>query len=166
MKKLWLISMTGILLLLFSGCGTKEITPKAIAERNDKCIQCNMAVVDDQFATQLTLENRKTLTFDDIGCMVEWVKENSTEKIAAQFVRDYETKEWIKLDAAAYVYEKSIKTPMAYNVISFSDKQKAKEFATELNGTFMTSSDLPDHQWEMNNGMMKKIKEEMGAGLK
>ncbi|WP_234978431.1 nitrous oxide reductase accessory protein NosL [Bacillus tuaregi] len=164
MKKLLLICLSGVLLFIISGCGSKEIEPRAIDEKNDKCIQCHMSVVDDQFATQLTLENGKTHTFDDIGCMALWVKENKDQKVAAQFVRDYETKEWILLEDAYYVYDESIKTPMAYNVISFANEQKATDFASEINAQVMTSAELDNHQWDMNNDMMMKIKEEMGAG--
>ena len=53
------------------------------------------------------------------------------EKIDAQFVRDYNTQEWVLVEEATYVYNQSVKTPMAYNVISFKDKADAEKFATE-----------------------------------
>jgi len=165
-KKFLFFSIAGLLLLFITGCGLKEIKPRAIDEKNDKCVQCHMSVVDDQFATQLTLENGKTYTFDDIGCMVKWTRENKAENVAAQFVRDYESKEWILLENATYVYDQEIKTPMAYNVISFSDEQKAKDFAARMDADVIASSKLYDHQWEVNNSMMMKIKEEMGSGAR
>jgi hypothetical protein len=45
-----------------------------------------------------------------------------------QFVRDYNTKEWVKLSDASYVYDKTIRTPMALNVISFKEKKDAEAF--------------------------------------
>ena len=92
-------------LLIVSGCGNKEVKPAAIDEKNNICIQCNMSVLDDQFATQLATENGKIYTFDDIGCMFQWKAENKNEKIAGEFVRDYESKEWIKVEEATYVDE-------------------------------------------------------------
>lgn len=163
MKKLFFILILGLFVL--TACGPKETVPVAINAKNDKCAQCNMAVVDDQFATQVVLKNGKTYTFDDIGCMFKWVKDNPEEEIAAQFVRDYETQKWIKAENATYVYERSIKTPMAYNVITFSKEEKAKKFAADLNATVMKSTEMKDHSWEMNKEMMMKMKAEKGGSM-
>ena len=93
------------------------------------------------------------MVFDDVGCMYEWLDSNENEEIAAEFVRDYNDKEWILVDDATYVYNQSVKTPMAYNVISFKDKASAEEFATENEGsTLMTANELADHGWEQNHG--------------
>lgn len=159
-KYLFIISM--LLILYLSACGMKDLVPVAIDEKNDKCVQCNMAVLDDQFATEVVLENGKTYTFDDIGCMFKWVDENPDQKIAARFVRDYESEKWIKVEEATYVYDESIKTPMAYNVISFSNEKKAKEFAADLNATVLTSKEIEDHSWGMNKEMMMNMKSEQG----
>lgn len=163
MKKLLFISTLLASLFFLSACGNKEVEPRAIDAQNDKCAQCNMAVADDEFATQLVLENGKVYTFDDIGCMFQWVADNEKEEIAAQFVRDYQTKEWLKVEDATYVYEQSIKTPMAYNVISFSDDQVAEKFASELDAIVMNGTEIKDHNWKMNKEMMMKMKEEKGA---
>lgn len=163
MKKFFItFSILCIGIFFLSACGAKEVLPVAIDEKNDTCAQCHMAVLDDQFATQVVLENGKTHTFDDIGCMFKWVEENPDEKIAAQFVRDYETEKWIKVEDATYVYEKSIKTPMAYNVVTFSEEQKAKEFAADLGANVMTSKEIEDHSWGMNKEMMMKMKADKG----
>lgn len=108
------------------GCGKKGAEPVAVDEKNDKCDVCNMAVMDNQFATEVILENGKALKFDDIGCMYKWMDEHKNEKTQEKFVRDYHTKDWISLDKATYVYDKTIKTPMAYNVISFKEKKMLK----------------------------------------
>ena len=84
--------------------GDKKVTPVAINEKTDICTICNMQVVDNQFATQIILENGKSLVFDDIGCMHKWVDENANQKIDAQFVRDYKTQEWVSQPEATYVY--------------------------------------------------------------
>ena len=65
--------LVGVISIL-AACGTKEVKPVAINEKTDICATCNMQVVDDQFATQVILENGKSLVFDDIGCMYKWVR--------------------------------------------------------------------------------------------
>ena len=160
-KKLFsLMGLTGFILIL-AACGNDEVQPVAINEATDTCEICNMAVVDNQHATQIVLENGKSYVFDDIGCMYEWLDSNENEKIAAQFVRDYNDKEWILVDDATYVYNQSVKTPMAYNVVSFKDKASAEEFSAANEGsTLMTANDLAEHGWEQNHDMMQKHKME------
>ncbi|WP_057761984.1 nitrous oxide reductase accessory protein NosL [Cytobacillus praedii] len=156
MKKRYfsLLIISGIILFL-AACGKEEVQPVAINEETDKCEVCNMAVVDNQFATQVVLENGKSMVFDDIGCMYEWFDSNKNEKIAGEFVRDYHNKAWISVNDATYIYNQSVKTPMAYNVISFKDKATAEDFLKENeDSTLMTADDLAEHEWKQNKDMM------------
>lgn len=163
MKKKWcsFVVLIGIITII-AACGKEEVRPVAINAATDTCEICNMAVVDDQHATQIVLENGKSIVFDDIGCMYEWLGANEAEKIAAKFVRDYNDKEWILVDDVTYVYNQSVKTPMAYNVISFKDKASAEAFATENEGsTLMTVNELAEHTWKRNHEMMQMKKNAM-----
>ncbi|MBO9129378.1 nitrous oxide reductase accessory protein NosL [Bacillus sp. 165] len=157
-----LITLFTILVVAMAGCGKKEVKPVAIDEKNHTCAICNMAVMDSQFATEAILENGKVLTFDDIGCMYKWLSENEDNELQAKFVRDYNTKEWIAVDKATYVYDNDIQTPMAYNVISFKDKKDAESFISKHEGEVLMSEELENHQWEMNKEMMMKMKEQHG----
>ncbi|WP_342432985.1 nitrous oxide reductase accessory protein NosL [Neobacillus sp. FSL H8-0543] len=161
-----LFTMSLILLIIISGCGKKEeYTPVAINEDTDKCEVCNMAIKDDQFATQIILENGKAIVFDDLGCMYKWMKENEEKKIAKSYVKDYQSKEWLEADMAFFVYDKPTKTPMAYNVIAFSTEEDAQKFITENDGKLLTSDELDNHSWERNEEMMKEMKEMMKSGM-
>jgi copper chaperone NosL len=159
-SKLFFITIISFIILI-AGCGKKEYKPVAIKEKSDKCEICHMAVKDDQFATELILDNGKAMVFDDIGCMVKWMKENQEKKIANSYVKDYHSKEWIEADQATYVYDKPIRTPMAYNVISFSDKKMAQSFIEKNGGQLLTYDHLEKHSWEKNEDMVKEMKEKM-----
>ncbi|MBM4763810.1 nitrous oxide reductase accessory protein NosL [Bacillus sp. B15-48] len=148
-------------ILLLTACGNNEVQPVNINEATDTCELCNMAVANDQYATQIALENGRSIVFDDVGCMFEWSSSNANEEIAAEFVRDYNDNEWILVDDATYVYNREVKTPMAYNIVSFKDQASAEEFAATHEGSvLMTASDLADHSWEQNHEMMQKHKME------
>ncbi|MBA9026562.1 nitrous oxide reductase accessory protein NosL [Peribacillus huizhouensis] len=150
-KLLSFIVLAGLIMIL-AACGNDKAQPVSINEATDTCETCNMAVIDNQHATQIILENGKSMVFDDVGCMYEWVTKHENEKIDAQFVRDYHDEEWILVDDATYVYNQSVKTPMAYNVISFKDKATAEEFAAENEGsTIMTANDLAEHDWKQKD---------------
>ena len=81
--------------VILTACGQKYAAVP-INEDVDICAICNMQVKDDAFATQLTTKDGKNLKFDDLGCMNEWKKENGTDNIGMDYVRDYNDKEWIE----------------------------------------------------------------------
>src|SRR5699024_3071923 len=105
---------------------TEELayTPEEI-EDTDVCEICAMAVPQDQHATQIILENERSLKFDDLGCLVEWKEENGEENIGAEFVRDFHNEDWIQIKNSTFVYDSEIMTPMAYGIISFEDEADA-----------------------------------------
>lgn len=156
MKKIWLLLSVFVIVAMISGCGQPKYQAVPINEATDKCATCNMQVKDDAFAVQLTTKDGKTYKYDDLGCMNEWKEKNGTENIGARFVRDYNNKEWIKYEDAAYVYDPSFKSPMAYGIYSFKDKQEAQSFIDgQKKGKLMTAADLNTHTWERNKSMMK-----------
>ncbi|MFC0296789.1 nitrous oxide reductase accessory protein NosL [Geobacillus jurassicus] len=157
-KGIWLAIFIFIIGVI-TGCNQKA-EPVAIDEKNDKCDFCHMAVGNNQFATELVLKNGKVLKFDDIGCMYQWMKEHKNETVEAMFVRDYETNDWLEADQATYVYDQTIRTPMAYNVISFKDEDKAKKFVEQHGGAVLTYNELGRHTWERNKEMMMEMKKE------
>ncbi|MFH5185404.1 nitrous oxide reductase accessory protein NosL [Paenibacillus sp. TAB 01] len=154
-KSIWLfISIVGIFIVL-SGCGKDKYTAIPINEATDKCAICNMQVKDDAFAVQLTTKEGKNFKFDDLGCMNEWISKNGIETVGAEFVRDYNTKEWISYNTASFVYDATFKTPMAYGIYSFKDKPSAQKFIDEQKkGKLMGPEDLKNHTWERAKGTM------------
>ena len=124
--------------------------PDAIDPDTDVCEVCAMAVADDQYATQIVLENDRSLKFDDLGCLYGWIEENGKDDIGAAFVRDFHSEEWILLEDATYVFDEEIETPMAYGIISFENAEDAESYMEEHGlGELLTAEDLDDHKWEM-----------------
>ncbi|MEK5162800.1 nitrous oxide reductase accessory protein NosL [Paenibacillus sp. FSL R5-0527] len=149
------LSLILIAMLALAGCGKKAYTAQPVNEDVDVCVICNMQVKDDAYATQIVTKEGKSLKFDDIGCMNEWKKQNGTDDIGMDFVRDYNDKAWIEFAKATYVYDPSIRTPMAYGIISFKDKASAEEFIKEQGvGQLLSAADLNNHTWEQSKGMM------------
>ncbi len=143
-----------LLAFLLVGCGGEQkYEPVAVNEAVDKCDICNMQVNDDGFATQLITEEGKVYKFDDLGCMNEWKEKYGTDEIMNEFVRDQETREWVRADKAYYAYDPSFKSPMSYGLISFKDKLSAEQFISEKGvGVLMSWSDLSTHTWDRNKG--------------
>ncbi|AYB39846.1 nitrous oxide reductase accessory protein NosL [Brevibacillus laterosporus] len=160
MKKTHMIwASIALVSALITGCGGQSAQPVAINESVDKCDICNMQIADDHNATEIILKDGKALKFDDIGDLFAWIKKNGTEKIDVKFVRDYHSKEWMNLNDATFAYDKEFKTPMAYGVYSFKDKQSAEAFVKEQGkGQILTAEQLNSHNWEMNMDQMKDMK--------
>src|SRR5690625_581130 len=126
--------------------------PKEIDPETDVCEVCGMAIADDEHATQIILENDRSLKYDDIGDMFVWIEENGEDDIGAKFVRDFHTLEWIQLEDAAFVYDEGINTPMGFGVISFKDSEEAEAYIEENGfGERLSAADLDDHEWEMDH---------------
>jgi len=154
MKKLVGVVMLTVMLLV-AGCGKDDYPPVPINEEIDRCETCNMAIKDDAYATQIITKEGRSLKFDDLGCLVEWRVEHGTDTIAATYVRDHSSLEWIKYDKAYYVYDASIQTPMAYGVISFESEKAANDYISEHGvGALMDAEALAAHSWEVNQEMM------------
>lgn len=143
------------MLLVLSACGGEKYEPQAINENTDVCVICKMAVKDDQYATQIITKDGQSLKFDDIGCLNTWKQENGTDTIGAEFVRDFNSKQWLRYEKAYYAYDPSYKTPMAYGIVSFEQEADATAYIEEQGkGKLMTAEDLANHSWEVNRDMM------------
>lgn len=150
------ITLIAAFTLILSACGGgTKYEPEAINEETDVCEVCGMMVPNNQHATQIVLTDGKSLKFDDLGCLHEWKEDNDNDKIGAEFVRDYNTEEWIELKDATFVYHEEFMTPMAYGVYSFKDKADAEALIEEEGkGELLDAEALSNHKWEMNKEMM------------
>ena len=96
-----------------------------------------------------------------VVCINGWrlIREKTKEK----FVRDYDSKDWVSLEDATYVYDKTITTPMAYNVISFKTKKMQRALYLTIRKV-LSYKELAEHKWEMNKEMMGNTKKEITVG--
>lgn len=159
MKRLIMALLSVFFVAFAAGCGKDAAQPVAVAAGVDKCAHCNMMVPDDHNAAEIILKDGKALKFDDIGCLNAWVTKNGKDQVAVQYVRDYHSKEWVKLENASFAYDKEFKTPMAYGIFSFKDSKEAQKFVDEQKrGKVLSAGDLASHSWERNMDMMKEMK--------
>jgi len=155
-KKFGVLAVLIGVVVMLAACGGEKYEAQAINEETDVCVICKMAIKDDQFATQIITKDGQSLKFDDIGCLNTWKTENGTDTIGAAFVRDYDSKQWIRYEKAYYAYDSSYQTPMAYGIVSFEKEADAKAFIAEQGkGKLMTADELANHSWEVNRDMME-----------
>lgn len=117
---------TRLFLMALIGCTTKDIKPVEIYPE-DMCSNCKMAFSDHRFASEIISDQGEVFKFDDIGCMLKFRVAHAGMKIAATYLRDYDTKEWIPYERSTIV-ETDIETPMGSGKVAFVDSTKAGEF--------------------------------------
>jgi len=109
-----------------AGCGATDIRPVDIFPE-DNCAHCRMAVSNERFASEIIEQDGTALKFDDIGCLMNFKSKKPNLKIAAIYLKDYETKEWIPYERAAIV-ETDVETPMGSGRVAFADGKRARAF--------------------------------------
>ncbi|MDD2384379.1 MAG: nitrous oxide reductase accessory protein NosL [Sulfurospirillaceae bacterium] len=114
-----------IMAFFFIGCDTKiDHNPQKIHWDRDMCERCKMVLSDRKFSAQVVNpENGRKYTFDDIGCVVLWFRDDKiawSDK-AIIWVNDVHTGEWI--DARSAWYDVENITPMAYGFGAHKSKE-------------------------------------------
>lgn len=144
MKRMIVFSL--FLLLMLAGCNHQgSYEPVDINPDIDVCEICNMSITEVGYATEAILKNGAVEKFDDIGCMVEFLNEQ-TEEPAAIYVKDTLSGEWIPSKEALYVFNEKYWTPMMYGVVSFKDKDSMNQYMEENGqGAELTFEQVVDH---------------------
>ena len=87
------------------------------------CPQCNMELPDSNIHTSTVTGNAKTEYFDDVGCMVLWMKENNIDLNSVDMmVFSNDTNKYIDANKAFYKFNE--KTPMMYGFSAYENKQE------------------------------------------
>lgn len=127
---------------VFANCQKRTVEPVAIAPE-DMCSYCRMAVSEKQYAVELIDAEGQPFKFDDIGCMLNFVKKRSVNVSASSFfVMDFDEREWIKADDAYYVRSSDLTTPMNGGIIAFKDRSPAQQAADKYHGKLLRFKEL------------------------
>lgn len=126
-------------LLIAIGCERIDgPQPPEIVFGQSECDVCRMIISDERFAAGLVIDQGgaeyRSLAFDDIGCMLEYEQSNAGDVVAARFVRDRDTRQWLDALTAVYLHSKSLETPMAFGVGAFAERPRAEALRPEHAG--------------------------------
>lgn len=126
--------------LLLTGIVTQGCTvqPKPIRYGKDACDHCKMTIVDPKFAAEIVTQKGKSFKFDDVACLVNYLKETKVPEADLAFVLvDQYNKLGQLVDArqAVYVSGDVIRSPMMGNTAAFSDAESARAARTQLANT-------------------------------
>jgi copper chaperone NosL len=127
---------------LLANCQKSAVEPVALAPE-DMCSYCRMAISEKQYAAELIDGDEQAFKFDDIGCMLNFIKKGSVSVSAASFfVIDFDQRQWIKADDAYYVRSSELTTPMNGGIIAFKDQSRAQEATGKYHGKLVRFKEL------------------------
>lgn len=147
--------LISFVLLIFCACSSEpETGPDKVRWDRDVCERCAMAISDHNFSAQVrggpTGSKTKLHKFDDIGCAVIWLDEQSWKNDARTeiWVTDFRNGQWIDAQKAWYVTGQT--TPMDYQLGATSDRQagslnyvQAKQHIHEVEQRFNAHNGQP-----------------------
>jgi hypothetical protein len=113
-----------------------EIKPKEY-----QCSECNMDVEDLGYMAEIITEEGNTYFFDDIGCVVLWLK-NHTPKISRMVTRTLDTRRWIDVKKAWY--SRIDTTPMGYGFAAYEVKKEGMIPYEEMRTLMLQGKNLHD----------------------
>ena len=133
-----------VLLTIAVACSPKPEGPQPpeINYGQEMCDECGMVIDDQRFAAATLLINGEYLKFDDAGEMLSYHMNHPEDQVAAWFVHDYSTEEWIRGETATFVNSATIQTPMASGIVAFADPEQAEAFAVERSGKLFTLDEM------------------------
>jgi copper chaperone NosL len=126
--------------LWLEGCGKPKIEPVEIAAE-DMCAFCKMAISEKQYAAEFLNQDGDASKFDEIGCLANQLKTRQNRRdIAAFFVVDYDSRQWVNAEQAYFVRSEEFKTPMNGHIVAFKDRSKADGAAAKYHGNLLAFS--------------------------
>jgi len=129
-------------ILVLSACRAAETVPAEI-NPEDMCSFCKMAISEKRFAAEFITKDGDAVKFDDLGCLQNYLKGHADGgRVAAYFVTDYESRKWIKGDAAHFVKSPEFATPMGGNIAAFQDPEKARTAVATFTGQQLAFADV------------------------
>jgi copper chaperone NosL len=134
-----------VLLLFFSiGFGAcNNSTAQPIVLNKDNCDYCKMTIADGRFAAELITQKGRVYKFDDISCMIGYVKENKSAEIKAYYVSEYTSDNTlIDIKIAHLVKSEDFRSPMRGNIAAFKDIESLKKTVEKMKSERVIWDDL------------------------
>jgi len=82
--------------------GNSSQEPLTLELNKTSCAKCAMLIKAKESAAEVAAKDGRTWFFDDIGCMVKWIKDKPLAKDAKLWVYTLDTKRWIDAKKAYY----------------------------------------------------------------
>jgi copper chaperone NosL len=129
------------LLTMLQACGPK---PVAIRYGEDKCVHCQMSIVDPRFGCELVTSKGKVYKFDAVECMVNYLQAMEAPADAALLLTNTWDEPGVLLDVNACVFLQSneLPSPMGMYLNPFHSENQALETQSRHGGKILRWDEL------------------------
>jgi copper chaperone NosL len=126
---------------LLASCGSKG--PEPISFNIDKCAHCKMAIADKRYAAQMKTVKGRVYKFDDVVCMISYIKDNPSTVVQDCWVCTYDGNHgFISAGSAVFVKLETLNSPMRGNMAAFASKGTASEILKDESAALVNWNDL------------------------
>lgn len=130
-----------LLFMIVLSCGTKEVEPIKLAI--DGCDYCKMKIADGKFGGEIITTKGRVYKFDDMHCMMNYCKENTTTKVQSFYIHDFnQSNILIPAETAFYIKDGDINSPMHGNTIAVKTKQEAEQLSQKFKAIPVSWSEI------------------------
>lgn len=137
-KMIFIVCFTATL----ASCNTKP-TPLKLGV--DNCFLCKMNITDSKFGAELITQKGKVYKFDDMFCIIEFVKTETVEQQSIDgiyFVDFANNQQFVKANNAHLFKSDALRSPMNGNIAAFADQTSMQQMMQKYNGTKVNWSEL------------------------
>jgi len=121
--------------------GNMEYKPVSIKAKEYQCSECSMDIEELNYLAQLIAKNGNTYFFDDIGCLVLWLKNHSPD-IQTMITQTLDTHKWIDVKKAWY--SRIAPSPMGYGFAAVENKKEGLIDYEEMKLLMLQGKNLHD----------------------
>jgi len=100
--------------------GNVDKKPIIIKPNEYQCPECNMNIKTMKYITEAIRDDGATYFFDDIGCIILWLKNNYSPNMII-LTKTIDTNIWIEIDKAWY--SRTDNSPMGYGFAPYQNKK-------------------------------------------
>jgi nitrous oxide reductase accessory protein NosL len=104
-----------------------------IAQSTNQCVHCTMSINDDLHKALAEIDNR-SLHFDAIECLINYIKSYDEASFSSLQVSDYSSGKLIDAQIATYLKSKAIPSSMGANLSALKNEKIAKDMMNEKGG--------------------------------
>ncbi len=119
--------------------------PKPINYGKDQCAHCKMTVSDARFGCQLVTTKGRAYHFDDVQCLVAYVKAGSVDKseVANYYLPDYSNdNKLLPAEGLFLLKSESLRSPMRGDIAAFASESDLAHVREIHGGEQLTWADL------------------------
>ena len=138
-KKIFIL----LAIIFFVSCNSQ---PEPIIVGKDQCSFCKMMVSDAKFGGEIVTTKNKKYKFDDMHCMLSFLKTKMIEENEVQdvYVANFSSNshQLINIKTALLLQSNLLKSPMGGNVAAFETEPEMNKIKEEYKATVVSWSQL------------------------